>query len=134
MRSFAELNAMRLRRSDPGWSAWLQERELARVIEQPELLEDNWQGALRYVCEAPEDDWEIGVRAAGSLEGMLSWYGELVIDRVEAEAAHNHRLRRALIGIWQAGMSDAVWERIQAIRRTVRDPLDLRDPRREPRE
>jgi hypothetical protein len=123
MRTFDELNAMRLRRSDPGWGEWIRERERARLREQPESQEEWWQSALRSVCEAPEDDWEIGVRAVQSLEILLGWCDDLVIDRVEEEAAHNERLRRSLTGIWQAGMSDAVWERVQVIVRSVPNPL-----------
>ena len=125
MRTFEELNAMRLRRSDPGWSEWIWERELARMRENPQLLEEYWQGTLRYVCDPAVDDWELGVRAAGTLESTLGCYGELLIDRLEAEAACNERLRKALARIWQAGMSDTLWERVKAIQRSVPAPADL---------
>ena len=119
MRSYAELRAMQLRRSDPGWGDWIMERELARMREDPEMLEKCWQSLLKHVQEAPVDDHEFGVWAAGPLESSLAWYGELLIDRIEEEAARNEWLRLALTRVWRIGMPRAIAERVLAIQRSV---------------
>ena len=55
----------------------------------------------------------IGLLAAGPLEDLLSDYGPQLIDRVEKEARINPKFRIALTGVWQGGMTDDIWKRVQ---------------------
>jgi hypothetical protein len=53
--------------------------------------------------------------ATGPLEDLLMEHSVRVIDRLEAEAAQNEKLRHALGGIWKYDMPDEVWNRILKI-------------------
>jgi hypothetical protein len=86
-------------------------------------VEEQWSIILELITEAPDDDWVLQSIAAGPLEGFLGRFDGAVIDRVEAEAATNPKLRRVLSGVWKHGMSDAVWSRVRAIQATAIDPL-----------
>jgi Family of unknown function (DUF6869) len=86
---------------------------------QPDLV---WQFVLAtYNRNISEDVF--GMLAAGPLEDLLSTYGPDYIDRVEELAAKDARFNRLLLGVWQQGMTDDVWNRVQAARvdRTASD-------------
>lgn len=53
--------------------------------------------------------------SAGPLESLLSDHGDRVIGRVHAEAERNPLFRKLLGGVWQNGMSDALWTKVQSI-------------------
>ena len=57
--------------------------------------------------------------AAGPLEDLLSDHGEEVIDRIETEARKNPDFNLLLGGVWQGGMSEQIWERVQRARLKV---------------
>lgn len=60
---------------------------------------------------------EIALVAAGPLEDVIAAQGAAVIDRIEAEAPGNARLRLALSGVWPQGSAGtALWQRVQAAR------------------
>jgi hypothetical protein len=61
--------------------------------------------------------------AAGPVEGFLGRFDEQVIERIEEQAANDSLFRRVLTGVWKHGMSDAVWDRVQAIQASVQNPL-----------
>jgi len=86
-------------------------------------LDEQWEIVLNLIEQAPEDENVLGNLAAGPLEGLLGRFDEEAIDRVEEKAAHDPRFRRVLSGVWQHGMSDTTWKRVQAIQRTEPDPL-----------
>jgi hypothetical protein len=54
-----------------------------------------------------------GHLAAGPVEDLLSEFGSDYIERVEALAASDVRFKTMLCGVWQDGMSDELWRRIQ---------------------
>ena len=83
---------------------------------------EGWARVLADIAAAP-DDQALKRCAVEILESELGFYDDLIIELVEQEASHNARLRRALTVVWRGGMSDQVWERIQAIQATVTDPL-----------
>jgi hypothetical protein len=71
------------------------------------------------VLEIHHRDQSIAVQqvlSAGPIEDLLAQHGEAFIDRVEAEARIDPRFAKLLGGVWQNSISDAVWNRVQAIR------------------
>jgi len=107
-----------------GWTGenhWTWNVIEALVEGRPDLA---WPVLLMLVRRAP--DRNLAGLAAGPLEDYLARHGARVIDAVEAEAAVNPRLRRALAMVWRQGMPASIWSRIQAIAES--DPAD-RDPR-----
>jgi hypothetical protein len=54
--------------------------------------------------------------SAGPLEDLLAKHGDLVIDRVEAEAKRDPTFAFLLGGVWRNAISEAVWSRVSAIR------------------
>jgi hypothetical protein len=55
------------------------------------------------------------VLSAGPLENLLALHGESFIDRVESEARTDPSFARLVGGVWKNRMSEAVWERLQAV-------------------
>jgi hypothetical protein len=55
------------------------------------------------------------VLSAGPLENLLALHGEQFIDRVESEARRDPSFAKLLGGVWKNRMSDAVWQRVQAV-------------------
>ena len=54
--------------------------------------------------------------ASGPLEDLLSENGPQLIERIELEARKNPAFNLLLGGVWQGGMSNDIWGRIQAAR------------------
>ena len=55
------------------------------------------------------------VLSAGPLENLLALHGDNFIDRVELEARTNPSFARLLGGVWKNRMSEALWQRVQAV-------------------
>jgi hypothetical protein len=90
---------------------WADE-ELQRLVdkEPDEALE-----IIRAVISEAPNDAVLAFVAAGPLEDLLCYRGELVIELVERFAAHNERFRKALSGVWgENRMSPAVQARVAA--------------------
>jgi hypothetical protein len=87
--------------------------------------EEQWRLILEMVRLAPDDEC-LGHVAAGPIEGMMGRFGELFIDRVERQAAADHKFARTLTNVWKHLMSDAVYARIQTLQARVADPLQLK--------
>ena len=85
-----------------------------------------WPILLRLVQRMPEEG--LGDLAAGPIEDFLSQHGPRAIDAVEAEAATNPRLRRALSMVWRLGMTDDVWRRVQSLADPWPDGEEPEDP------
>jgi len=75
----------------------------------PELV---WK-LLLNILSREISQWAVGLLAAGPLEDLLSYYGPQLIDRVEKEARISPKFRLALTGVWQGGMTDDIWKRVQ---------------------
>jgi hypothetical protein len=81
------------------------------------------------VCDEPETPWllilEIHRRdksvlvqqglSAGPVEDLLAKHGESFIGRVEVEARKDPSFATMLGGVWRNSMSDAIWDRLQAV-------------------
>ena len=77
-----------------------------------------WPIVLELIGRA-EDDEVLAFIAAGPLEDLLIAHGPQLIDRIEARAATDKTLRRALSGVWgESQMSDLVLQRLKLL---VRD-------------
>ena len=112
------------------WLGWL---SAAEGSEAPEALADYWTDvlfarlaggvpglcldavlAVLARCATPD---QVAHLAAGPLEDLLHRSGGAVIDRIEAEAPDNPRLRLALSGVAPEGSAGtALWGRVQAAR------------------
>lgn len=128
--------------SDATWRdfaiAWIEElrgNTEVMVPDLPDLFEDGTpQDAGQFVVQmnftaSPESQWrfieaafevageeELGDLAAGPIEHLLSTHGEGCIERVEARAKAEPRFAMMLGKCYRHGMSDAVWERLCAVR------------------
>ena len=92
------------------WWAWEAMREM--LWHQPEAA---WPVILRLIARA-ENDETLAYIAAGPLENLLADHGPTFIERVEAQAMHDSRFRRALTGVWgRSGMDQDVIRRIDAL-------------------
>ena len=77
-----------------------------------------WE-AIRHIATIELTDDQKALLAAGPIETLLAWHGEMFIERVEKEAAANPRFRYLLGGVWQNRMSMEVWNRVQQARSEV---------------
>lgn len=99
---------------------WLESQTLSWAFtEVSDVIADgtvdaSWALLLEMV--AASDDDLLGDVAAGPLEDFLGKQGEVWIERVEAAARSDPKLRAALRGVWRNRMADDVWERVQAAR------------------
>lgn len=75
-------------------------------------------GALNRISHDPENHL-MQVLAAGPLENLLSDHGPTVIERIESLAKADASFNLLLGGVWQQGMADDVWKRVQACRKEV---------------
>lgn len=112
------------------WLGWL---AAADGAEAPEAMPDYWTDVLfaRLAGGAPglcldavlavlarcDTADQVAHLAAGPMEDLLHRSGGAVIDRIEAEAPGNPRLRLALSGVAADGSAGtALWGRVQAAR------------------
>lgn len=97
--------------------------EVEAVRLRIDVMQNTWASALQRI-EAAEDDHALALTADRHLNACLVFYDDLIIDQVEFDAAHSHKLRRALTSIWIfSGMCPDVVSRIRAIQKSVPDPL-----------
>ena len=80
------------------------------VHHRPDLA---WPILLELIRRVPDD--ELGLLAAGPLEDFIADHGPRIIDALEAEAATNPRLCRALSGVWQNATPPSVWTRVEVL-------------------
>jgi hypothetical protein len=83
--------------------------------EEPDLA---WSAILAILRSDLSDEQRASL-AAGPLETLLAWHGEGFIDRVEHQAALDRRFNYLLGGVWQCGMPQEIWERVQRARVAV---------------
>lgn len=57
--------------------------------------------------------------AAGPLEDLLAHFGPDYIGHVERLAGKDERFNRLLGGVWRNAMTDDVWARVCAVRKTT---------------
>jgi hypothetical protein len=84
-------------------------------LDEPEIA---WQAIVRLSQMDMTDD-QRALLAAGPVEDLLVWHGTEFIDRVEQEAIINPKLNYLLGGVWRREMPQAIWERIEKVRREV---------------
>ena len=81
------------------------------IYEKPK---DAWSLILSLLQSEKLGDF-VEVLSAGHLEDLLSRHGVSFIDTIEQEARVNPNLAFALGGVWQNGMSDEIYTRVQAV-------------------
>jgi hypothetical protein len=107
----AEESQKRTGDNDPAW--WAVETVIMwNINSQHEAL---WQFITRSF-ERPMTDEAFGMIAAGPLEDLISYHGQLYIDRIEALARKNPRFNYLLGGVWKNASTDDVWSRVEKIR------------------
>jgi hypothetical protein len=94
---------------------WASDRMYSLLDGVPELA---WDLIVEMIERAPSDD-SLSFIAASPLEDLLSKDGALFIDRVEERALQNTKFRQALGMLNRLGMTDNVWQRVQAAARSV---------------
>jgi hypothetical protein len=77
-----------------------------------------WELILQ-IHRTEHSDWVTFNLAAGPLESLLVYCGDVVIDWVEKEARKDPKFNDLLGGVWRNSMTKKVWERVQAICNTV---------------
>ena len=66
------------------------------------------------VARSPLSDDDLRTFGAGSPETLLEDHGDVVIDRIEADARSDARVRLMLSGAWQTvRMDDRLWQRVE---------------------
>jgi hypothetical protein len=82
-----------------------------------ELLEADppaaWTIILELIDKAPDDDI-LGYVAAGPLEDFIKLHAADYIDRIEACARTDARMKKALSGVWLSNLSADLLDRIEA--------------------
>jgi hypothetical protein len=108
----AWLEFQRVRRGTPEYEALFWAFE-----EADELCRNDPEGTWDFILAAWKLDQSKAVAqnlSAGLLEDLLARHGEVVIDRVVAEARSNHSFAFLLGGVWKSQMTEAVWSKVQA--------------------
>lgn len=125
---------------DCAWPA-----DLAQKAERPEFLGQELETLLRLYLEQeavafdtvaamsahdPEQCWrfleiarrsdlsveQLAFLSAGPFEDMMKRHGAEFIARVEAASRADPHMRTLVATVWRAGMSDALWNRVVALR------------------
>jgi hypothetical protein len=76
--------------------------------------DEAWEFILTVLKNDPERS-AVELLSAGPLEDLLTKHGAYIIERVENEARANPAFAWLLGGIWQHGMPDEIWRRVQAV-------------------
>lgn len=79
----------------------------------PEVV---WQAVLR-IMQRELTDQQVSSLAAGPVEDLLALHGARFIERIEAEAQRSSAFAHVLHGVWRRGMSEEIWQRVEAARR-----------------
>lgn len=115
---------------------WLQELRAAEPNAEANLnqtvvlmnftasAEAQWQFTLAAIGQAQSDD-DLGHVAAGPLEHLLGRHGSEFIGRIEQQALQDLKFARAMTGVWKYMMADEVWSRVEAVKNSVTNPLQL---------
>jgi hypothetical protein len=61
----------------------------------------------------------VGLLAAGPLENLPSYHGDVFMDRVEVLAHSNPRFAFLLGGVWRFQMSEENWNRVGQVANTI---------------
>jgi len=83
--------------------------------EQPELcLAAIMEVLERIDCSEPSK--LLGVLAAGPLEDLLTYSGQIVLDQVDLLARRDSRFRLLLNGVWDSGINPSILARLAKYR------------------
>lgn len=96
-------------RGEANWG-WASHRMFSMLRALPEVA---WLLIVEMIDRAPSDQ-SLSFLAASPLEDLLSDHGPLFIARVEQRAVESAQFHRALGMLRRLGMTDDVWQRVQA--------------------
>lgn len=109
----AEVNGG-VKSDDPRW--WAVETIINLNIDKDH--QSLWEFITR-TFEREMSDKAFAMLAAGPLEDLLAYFGELYIDRVEELARKNPRFNYLLGGVWKNSATDDIWSRVEKVRLNV---------------
>lgn len=92
--------------------------ELSEVTDLYELTYEEPEKLWLLILAIHHRDRSITIQqvlSAGPVEDLLAKHGDTFIERVEAEARRDSQFAKLLGGVWKNGISDAVWNRLQAV-------------------
>lgn len=75
-----------------------------------------WAVVLKILALAESDEQVLNNLAAGPLESLLIRHGRTVINWIEDEAHRNPRFKELLAGVWQSGVNELIWQRVERAR------------------
>lgn len=68
------------------------------------------------IISLTDDEWILENVAAGPLEDLVDWHGNLLIDVIEQEARSNSKFKDVLGGIWRGDkVKDELWDRLEKL-------------------
>lgn len=85
------------------------------LLELPATDPEKVWECLLCLLSRPEYRPALGLFAAGPLEDVLSWHGELLIDQVEALARQEPEFLNMLSRMYRFEMSDGIWARVRKL-------------------
>jgi hypothetical protein len=103
-----------LKENDVNFWAWEEFDRLTRS--EPE---EAWSAILAVIA-ATDDEYTLGMLAAGPFEDLIDAHGQAFVTRIEQKAIEDSRFRSVLQGVWRSSTPE-VWERIE---RAMADPDD----------
>lgn len=92
--------------------------ELSEVTDLYDLTFEEPEKLWLLILEIHHRDQSITIQqvlSAGPVEDLLAKHGDTFIERVEAEARRDPQFAKLLGGVWKNSMSDAIWNRLQAV-------------------
>jgi len=81
-----------------------------------------WAIVLQILDLAEKDEDVLSNLAAGPLESLLVRHGRTAIKWIEDEARRSPKFKDLLAGVWQSGVNELIWQRVQ--RALERDETD----------
>lgn len=83
-----------------------------------ELCDESPDEALDFTLATINKDFSPTIQAtlsAGPLEDLLVKHGDQMITKIESLAGSNAKFATLLGGVWKNNMTDAIWQRVNAI-------------------
>lgn len=74
---------------------------------------------LEIARNADLSDKDLAYISAGPFEDLMKRHGKDFIDRVEASARQDSRMRYLIATVWRAGMSNEIWGRLEGLRASL---------------
>lgn len=74
---------------------------------------------INYVVNSTDDEFLLANLAAGPVEELLCFHGQLLIEEIERTASTSYKFRSLLRNVWKNEINEQVWERVQRAAKAV---------------